>query len=54
MATTKIYKIGPEDPEEGEFLFHSHMWVKGSLMQFIVDSRSEKNIILVHEVARPK
>ena len=30
MATTKIQKIEPEDPEEGEFLFPSQMWVKGS------------------------
>ena len=30
VATTKIQKNEPEDPEEGECLFHSQMWVKGS------------------------
>jgi len=45
MATTKIQKNEPEDPEEGERLFRSKMWVKGSPMQFIVDNRSQKNLI---------
>ena len=40
VATTKIQKEEPEDSEEEEHLFHSHMWVKGSLLQFIVDSGS--------------
>jgi len=30
----------PEDLKEGENLFHSQMWVKGSPLQFIVDSWS--------------
>ena len=30
VATTKIQKNEPEDPEEEERLFHSQMWVKGS------------------------
>jgi hypothetical protein len=30
VATTKIQKEEPEDPEEAECLFHSKMWVKGS------------------------
>jgi len=46
VATTKIQKNEPEDPEEGERLFHSQMWVKGSLLQFIVNSGSQKNLIL--------
>ena len=29
VATTKIQKEEPEDPEEVECLFHSQMWVKG-------------------------
>jgi hypothetical protein len=33
------------DPEEGERLFHSQMWVKGTLLHFIVDSGSQKNLI---------
>ena len=32
VATTKIQKDEPEDPEEEECLFHSQMWVKGSLV----------------------
>jgi hypothetical protein len=43
----KIQKEEPEDPEEAECLFHSKMWVKGSPLQFIVDSGSQKNLILV-------
>ena len=44
VATTKIQR---EDPEEGEHLFHSQMWVKGSPLQFLVDSGSQKNLISV-------
>ena len=40
VATTKIQKDEPKDPEEAERLFHSQMWVKGSLLQFIVNSGS--------------
>ena len=32
VATAKIQKEEPEDPEEEECLFHSQMWVKGSLL----------------------
>jgi hypothetical protein len=45
--------IQPEelvDPEEGEHLFHSQMWVKGTLLHFIVDSDSQKNLISVEVV----
>jgi hypothetical protein len=45
VATTKIQKEEPEDPVEEERLFHSQMWVKGSLLRFIVDSGSQKNLI---------
>ena len=45
IATTKIQMEEPEDSEEEEHLFHSQMWVKGSLIQFIVDSGSQKNLI---------
>jgi hypothetical protein len=47
VSTTKIQKEEPEDPEEAECLFHSKMWVKGSPLQFIVDSGSQKNLISV-------
>ena len=47
ISTTNIQKEDPEDPEEGERLFHSQMWVKGSPLQFLIDSGSQKNLILV-------
>jgi hypothetical protein len=45
VATTTIQPEEPTDPEEGEHLFHSQMWVKGTLLHFIVDSGSQKNLI---------
>jgi hypothetical protein len=45
VATATIQPKEPTDPEEGERLFHSQMWVKGTLLHFIVDSRSQKNLI---------
>jgi hypothetical protein len=50
VASTKIQKEEPEDPEEAEHLFHSKMWVKGSSLQFIVDRGSQKNLISVEVV----
>ena len=50
VATMKIHKEEPEDPKEAERLFHSKMWVKGSLLQFIVDSGSQKNLISIEVV----
>ena len=47
IATTKIQKEKPEDSEEEEHLSHSQMWVKGSLIRFIVNSGSQKNLISV-------
>ena len=34
VATATIQLEEPTDPEEGEFLFHSHMWVKGTLLNY--------------------
>jgi hypothetical protein len=45
VMTTTIQPEEPTDPEEGESIFHSQMWVKGTLLHFIVDSRSQKNLI---------
>jgi hypothetical protein len=45
VATATIQPEEPTDPEEGECLFHSHMWVKGTPLNFIVDSGSQKNLI---------
>jgi len=52
IATTKIQKEEPEDPEEEECLFHSHMWVKGFPLQFIVNNKRRKNLISVEVVKR--
>jgi hypothetical protein len=48
--TTTIQPKEPENPEERECLFHSQMWVKGTLFHFIVDSGSYKNLISVEFV----
>ena len=45
VATTKVHPSKPEEPEEGECLFHSHMWVKGAPLHFIIDSGNQKNLI---------
>jgi hypothetical protein len=45
IATTKFHPSAPKEPEEGEFLFHSQMWVKGAPLHFIFDSNSQKNLI---------
>jgi hypothetical protein len=45
VATTKLQPGEPDKPEEGERLFHSQMWVKGTPLHFIIDSDSRKNLI---------
>jgi hypothetical protein len=40
VVTATIQPEEPTDPEEGECLFHSQMWVKGTPLHFIVDSGS--------------
>jgi hypothetical protein len=45
IATAKIQL--EEDPEEGEQVFHSNMWVKGTPLHFIVDRGSQKKIISI-------
>ena len=52
VATAKIQKEEPEDLKEVGHLFHSQMWVKGSPLWFIVDSGSQKNLILADVVKR--
>jgi hypothetical protein len=55
-AITRIVTIQPEeptDPEEGERLFHSQMWVKGTPLHFFVDSGSQKNLISTEVVKQP-
>ena len=54
VATAQIQPVEPEDSEEGERLFHSQMWVKGTPLHFIVDNGSQKNLISVEVVKRMK
>ena len=46
ISTTKLQPSERDEPEEGECLFHSQMWVKGTPLHFIMVSGSEKNLIL--------
>jgi hypothetical protein len=52
IATTKLQPGEPDEPEEGESLFYSKMWVKGSPLHFIVDSGSQKNLISAEVIKR--
>jgi hypothetical protein len=45
VTTATIQPEEPIDPEEGECLFHSQTWVKGTPLHFIVDNSSQKNLI---------
>jgi hypothetical protein len=45
FSTTKVQPSELEEPNEGECLFHSHMWLKGDTLNFNVDSCSQKNLI---------
>ena len=50
VAIAAIQPEEPIHPKEGESLFHSHMWVKGTLLHFIVDSGSQKKVISIEVV----
>jgi hypothetical protein len=39
IATATIQPEEPANPEEGEHIFHSQMWVKGTPLHFIVDRK---------------
>jgi hypothetical protein len=45
VATTQIQPKDPKEPEEGEHLFHSQMWVNVVPLHFIVDNGSQKNLM---------
>jgi hypothetical protein len=47
VTITKVHSSKPKEQEEGEHLFHSHMWVKEAPLHFIVDSGSQKNLISI-------
>jgi hypothetical protein len=44
IATTKLQPSEPDEPE-GECLFHSQMWVKGTMLHFIINRGIHKNLI---------
>jgi hypothetical protein len=52
VATTKLQPGVPDELEEGECLFHSYMWVKGTPLHFIVDSGIQKNLISAEVIKR--
>jgi hypothetical protein len=52
VATTNLQPGEPNEPKEGECLFHSQMWVKGTPLHFIVDRSSQKNLILAEVIKR--
>jgi hypothetical protein len=52
LATTKLQPIEPVELEEGECLFHSQMWVKGTPLHSIVDSGRQNNLISTEVVKR--
>ena len=54
VAMNKIQPQDVEESEEGEHLFHSHMWVNGVLLHFIVDNGIQKNLISTEVVKRLK
>jgi hypothetical protein len=57
IATSKLQPGEPGKPKERECLFHSQMWVKGTLLHFVVDSSSQKNLIstkVIKWLALPK
>jgi hypothetical protein len=45
VSTTKLHHGEPDELEEGECLFHSQMWVKGTLLHLIVHNGRQKNLI---------
>jgi hypothetical protein len=52
ITTTKVDPGELDEQEEGERLFHSQMWVKGTPLHFIVDSGSQNNLILAEVVKK--
>jgi hypothetical protein len=52
IATVVIQPEEPTDHEEGDHLYHSHMWVKGTPLHFIIDSGSHNNLISVEVIKK--
>jgi len=51
-ATKKVQLEELVEPEEGECLFHSQMWVNGTSLHFIIDNGSQKNLISVEFIKK--
>jgi hypothetical protein len=49
-AMTKIQLGEPDEPEQGEHLFHSQMWMNDTPLHFIVDNGIQKNLISIEVV----
>jgi hypothetical protein len=54
IVATTIQPEKTEELEEGECLFHSQMWVKGTPLHLIVDNEIQKNLISTKVVKRLK
>jgi hypothetical protein len=54
ISTTNIQPDKSEEIEEGDHLFHSHMWVKGNPLHYIVENGSQNNMILTDVIKRLK
>jgi hypothetical protein len=54
MTIAKIQLDDSEELEEGEHLFHSQMWVKGTPLHFIIDNGIHNNLISSNIVQRFK
>jgi hypothetical protein len=52
VTTTKVQPSEPEELKEGDHLFLSQMWVKGTPLHFIFNSGSQKNLISAEVVKR--
>jgi hypothetical protein len=52
ISTTKVHPKEPKELEEGEHLFHSHIWVKGNPIHFIVDNDNHKKLMLIEVIQK--
>jgi hypothetical protein len=52
VDTMRVQSSEPEEPKDFECLFHSQMWVKSAPLNFIVDSKSQKNLISIEVIKR--
>jgi hypothetical protein len=50
VAAATIQPEEPTYPKEGEHIFYSEMWVKGTPLYFIVDRKIQNNLILTEVI----